>query len=114
MFDTQLFTSAVPRRTHTCPKPACPELAERVSLHTCVPVYLLTYTNSPQNYRSSPQKSQKIHENYSKMREKYSKMNEKYAEKPIPNPNEPIKAICGKLDAARKTNPIFSRPNMHY
>jgi hypothetical protein len=41
-------------------------------------------------------------------------MNAKYTQKPIPNPNEPIKANCGKLDAARKTNPIFSRPNMRY
>jgi hypothetical protein len=41
-------------------------------------------------------------------------MNEKYAEQPIPNPNEPIKAICGKLDAVTKTKPIFSRPNMRY
>jgi hypothetical protein len=28
--------------------------------------------------------------------------------------NEPIKAICGKLDAIRKTKPIFSRSNMRY
>jgi hypothetical protein len=52
----------------------------------------ISYIGNPQTYVCSPQKSQK--------------MNEKYAEKPIPNPNEPIKAICGKLDAAHKTNPI--------
>jgi hypothetical protein len=50
-------------------------------------------------------------------------MNVKYAEKPNPNPNEPIKAICGKLhlyaerwtlyaerctlDAAHKNEPNF-------
>jgi len=33
-------------------------------------------------------------------------MNAKYAEKPISNPNEPNKAICGKVDAVPKTNPI--------
>jgi len=30
------------------------------------------------------------------------------------NPNEPIKANRGKLDAARKTNPIFLRPIMDF
>jgi ribosomal protein S17 len=65
-----------------------------------------SYTSSPQNYKSSPQKSQKIHGNYSKVCEKYSKMNAKYAEKPDPNPNEPIKANCGKLCVIHRTNPI--------
>ena len=45
---------------------------------------------------------------------KWAKMNAKYAEKPIPNPNEPIKAICGKLGVIHRTNPIFLRPIMDF
>ena len=33
-------------------------------------------------------------------------MNTKYAKKAISNPNEPIKAICGKVGVIHRTNPI--------
>jgi hypothetical protein len=38
----------------------------------------------------------------------------KYAPKPNLNPNEPIKAICGKLGVIYRTNPIFLRPIMDF
>ena len=41
-------------------------------------------------------------------------MNAKYTSKPNLNPNEPIKAICGKVGVIHRTNPIFLRPNMPY
>jgi hypothetical protein len=41
-------------------------------------------------------------------------MNAKYIKICSQSQNEPIKAICGKLDAVPKTKPIFSRPNMRY